>query len=533
MSALSSPQPPAVAQNAVAGGHLEMAADLASGSLLARSTIWNLIGYAAPLLVAVVVIPYLIRRLGTAEYGVLTIAWGIVGYFGVFDMGLSNAVTKFVAERIGRDAPGEINDIFHTGLALLLGSSVCGALLLVLLARPLAYSWLSVPPDLRGQTCTVFRLFALALPFVVSVACFRGTLGAYQRFDVINKIQIAVGSVSFAGPALVALFSRNLIPIVAFLVASRAVTWLIYLYCCFQVMPALSTRFRPRRKMIRPLVTFGGWISICNLLDPIFLCSDRFMLGAVVSMNAVAYYATPFDMVVRLWLIPDALNTALFPAYASSMKRDGRRATELLEKAGHYLFPLIFAPVLLVILFARQILTLWISASFAAHSAIVLQWLAVGVLLSSLARVPWTVLVAHRPDLPAKLVLFEAPVYLALLYGFIRLYGLEGAAMAWTGRCAFNCAVLHAMTWRALTDSYRAIKKNGAMLAIGLLTLAGTVMLPGAIGARALYLALALAVAVGITWFGVMSAEERRELVPASHFSRGLRARPAQPRTVN
>ena len=135
MSVLSSPQPLSAAPNAVAGSHHEMAADLAPGSLLARSTIWNLIGYAAPLLVAVVVIPYLIRRLGTAEYGVLTIAWGIVGYFGVFDMGLSNAVTKFVAERIGRDAPGEINDIFHTGLGLLLGSSLCGALLLVLLAR--------------------------------------------------------------------------------------------------------------------------------------------------------------------------------------------------------------------------------------------------------------------------------------------------------------------------------------------------------------------------------------------------------------
>src|SRR5579862_1531054 len=62
-----------------------------SGELLARNTIWNLVGYATPLLVAVLVIPFLIRDLGTAKYGVLTIAWGIVGYFGIFDMGLSNA----------------------------------------------------------------------------------------------------------------------------------------------------------------------------------------------------------------------------------------------------------------------------------------------------------------------------------------------------------------------------------------------------------------------------------------------------------
>jgi O-antigen/teichoic acid export membrane protein len=484
-----------------------------------RSTIWNLTGYIAPLVVAVVVIPFLIKRLGTPEYGVLTIAWGIVGYFGVFDMGLSNAITKFVAERIGRGSPAEINDIFHTGLALLLGSSLSGAILLALLARPLAYSWLSVPADLRAQTCTVFHLFAVALPFVVSVACFRGTLGAYQRFDVINKVQIAIGTVSFAGPALVSIFSRNLIPIVAFLLASRVVAWLIYLYCCVQVLPSFSIRFRPRRRMVRPLVTFGGWLSISNLLDPLFLYSDRFILGSIVSMSAVAYYGTSIDIVCRLWLIPDALNTALFPAYASSMKRDGRRATELLEKAGHYLFPVVFAPVLLLVLFARPILAMWIDQSFAIHSAIVLQWLAVSVLFSSLARVPLTLLVAHRPDVPAKLVMCEAPMYLGLLYILIRLYGAEGAAIAWTCRSAFNCAVLHTMTLRALPDSYRAIKKNAAMLAMGVATMAGAAILPTAIGPRALYLGLALLVVVSAVWFWVMSAEERRELVPASNFS--------------
>ena len=44
--------------------------------------------------------------------------------------------------------------------------------------------------------------------------------------------------------------------------------------------------------MVGPLITFGGWMSICNLLDPLFLYSDRMILGVVVSMNAVAFYAT-------------------------------------------------------------------------------------------------------------------------------------------------------------------------------------------------------------------------------------------------
>ena len=64
---------------------------LTRGSLLARNTVWNLIGYGAPLVVAVFAIPLLVRGLGTSRFGVLTLAWVLVGYLSIFDLGLSRA----------------------------------------------------------------------------------------------------------------------------------------------------------------------------------------------------------------------------------------------------------------------------------------------------------------------------------------------------------------------------------------------------------------------------------------------------------
>src|ERR1700721_1064989 len=53
---------------------------LTSGRLLARNTIWNLLGSGAPMIVAVFCIPILIRGLGTDRFGVLTLAWALIGY---------------------------------------------------------------------------------------------------------------------------------------------------------------------------------------------------------------------------------------------------------------------------------------------------------------------------------------------------------------------------------------------------------------------------------------------------------------------
>ena len=490
--------------------------NVSSNRRLARNTLWNLMGYVAPLAVAVVVVPLLIKHLGTAKYGILTIAWSVVGYFGIFDMGLSNALTKFIAERIGYDSEGEIEAIFQTGFLLLAASSICAGIGLAVIARPLAYRWLSVPVELRSDTHRVFVIFALVLPFVVSVACFRGTLGAYQRFDLINKIQIVTGLLSFGSPAVVLLFSHRLVPIVTMIALCRVGSWAAYLYCCSQVLPSFDLAWHARRALVKPLITFGGWISVCNVAEPFFLYSDRFILASLVSVSAVAYYATPFDVVVRLWSIPDALNSALFPLYAAGLRNNTNRVLGLFEKAGHYIFPVTFAPVLFAVLFAGDILGLWIDRAFASHSAVVLQWLAVGVLFSSMARVPWTLLVAYRPDLPAKLVTFEAPVYVTALYFMISHYGLTGAAIAWTMRTAFNCTLLHVMTWLTMPGSARAVKKNGALLIMAILVLIGALFVPPELAARGLYWVCAFASCVCVTWFFVMSAEERAELIAAA-----------------
>src|SRR5512145_213743 len=72
------------------------------GRHLARNAALNLAGQAAPLLVGVLCIPPVIAGLGAERFGLLALAWAVLGYFSVFDLGLGRATTKFVAEALGR-----------------------------------------------------------------------------------------------------------------------------------------------------------------------------------------------------------------------------------------------------------------------------------------------------------------------------------------------------------------------------------------------------------------------------------------------
>jgi len=71
-------------------------------STLARNTILNFVGQALPLLVGFLTIPITIQWLGADRFGIISIVWVIIGYFGFFDLGLGRATTKFVAEAFGK-----------------------------------------------------------------------------------------------------------------------------------------------------------------------------------------------------------------------------------------------------------------------------------------------------------------------------------------------------------------------------------------------------------------------------------------------
>ena len=92
------------------------AQELTQGRLLARNTILNVLGYSLPMLVAIFAIPPLVKGLGTERFGILTLAWVIIGYLSLFDLGLGRALTKLVAEKLGTGQTQKIPALIWTSL---------------------------------------------------------------------------------------------------------------------------------------------------------------------------------------------------------------------------------------------------------------------------------------------------------------------------------------------------------------------------------------------------------------------------------
>jgi len=210
---------------------------LTSGRLLARNTVWNLLGSGAPMVVAVFCIPILIRGLGKERFGVLALAWALIGYASLFDLGLGRALTQLVARKLGAGEEREVPTLVWTSLLLMLLLGLLGTATLIVLAPWLVHRALHVPGALQRETLQSFYLLGLSIPVVISTAGLRGLLEAHQRFGLINALRIPMGVFTFAGPLLILPFSRSLFPVVGILVAGRLIGWAAHLLVCFRVAP--------------------------------------------------------------------------------------------------------------------------------------------------------------------------------------------------------------------------------------------------------------------------------------------------------
>lgn len=420
-----------------------------------RNIAWNFLGSALPLAIGLLLIPALINAIGIERFGLLAIAWVLVGYFSFFDMGLSRALTQIVSEKLSGKSPEEIPHIIRTASNLMWWLGILGGIVVWQITPWLVQDVLKISAELRQETIQAFRILAFSIPFVVSTSGLRGIMEAFQLFKQASLIRMALGFGTFAGPFIASLFDPSLVYIAYSLVIVRLGVWWWHRLIVRNRHELDWKKARFTKALIPQLFSFGAWMALSNIISPLMVYLDRFLIGALLTVGTVTYYVVPYEVITKLWIIPSALAGVLFPLFAKEwlyapdttayMLRQGVIATLVL------LFPLTF----IASAFSPELLGLWLDQTFSENSAVVLSWIAAGVLVNSAAQIIYALVQGTgRADWTAKLHIAEAVPYWILLWFALTNYGIQGAAVAWFMRVAVDAVGL-AFAATRINSNYR------------------------------------------------------------------------------
>ncbi|HEY1998030.1 flippase [Paraburkholderia sp.] len=390
----------------------------------------NLLGTVVPIAISLVTVPSYLFTLGAARYGVMNLVWTLIGYFGVLDMGISLATENRISiARAAHDPSNErVEQVFFSALFVNFMTGVFGALLLW--GASLSYlSWFGhLSPAFNQEVRASLPWLAAAIPLANLTWVLAGSLTGAERFAVFNLNQV-LGMATFQCLPLAAAhwISPTLPVVIATAVATRFFGAIVFGISTWRVLGLTRWR-RPRWPIIKELFHYGSWIVIGGSAEMFAASLDRVIIGTMLGARAVAYYATPQNLVGRLSVLPTAVMRTLFPRLSASSQVDAHE----LARQGIALVAGVLTPATIVAICALQpFLTWWVGSEIALQGVSAGRIVALSVWVGSTASVVRVLLQAQAdPGRAARISMVQLPVLALLLWAGISTFGLIGAAFA-------------------------------------------------------------------------------------------------------
>lgn len=409
---------------------------------LIKNTSYNLIGFAVPTLIALPCLGILSRWLSMEEFGVFTLTFAILGYASIFDGGLSRAVTREVS--IYRENYDEKIKILGTSNFLILIFGMLASLLLFIFASSVA-QLLNISSIYLTTVTLSLKILSFSIPLYLLNLIWIGYLEGMENFFVVN-IQKSIGNTLIVLlPVLFCIYEKSLLLAVMGMVFGRLISLIITFFICFKEI--LGSKLYFDKNVSNRLFKFGGWITVSNIISPLMVNMDKFIISNILGANKVAIYTAPAEGVTRLVNIPIALSKVLFPKIVSSgtLKEQAD-----LERKSYAIVAIFCAPIVfLIFLYAHEIMAIWMGEEYGAMTENILKILIVGFYFNALAQIPYTILQSKGFSKQTAMIhLLEIIPYFISIYFAAVYFGIVGVAVVWVLRVFVDMVLLMVFNYK-------------------------------------------------------------------------------------
>jgi O-antigen/teichoic acid export membrane protein len=375
--------------------------------------------------------PYLLARLGIERFGVWALLGAAVGIVGLCDLGVRNAVVRYLAgdlEVPGR--PGEARSILSTSFYFYLGFSlVVGSMLLVVRERLLAL--LGIPPELRHEAAAAFPICVLSFLVTQLLAVFPAVCDARRRMDLMNGLGVLSLLVSTAltvvaverGGGLPAIALAQLFGVVLYHTLAARVAR--------RMSGPLGISLRNFSwKWLASLAGFGTRLQLsawCAVVNRQF---DKLLLSRWAGLGFVGSYEISARAVWHVGSIPTLLTAVLLPASSHlAAIGDEARLVRLYRRAQRYGLLVTIPPFLFIAVYAHAVVVAWIGRADPL-AVVFVQLLAAGYLVNSFTNaIGFVCQGIGRADIQAKQSVAQLLANVVLSVALFQWLGPYGAAL--------------------------------------------------------------------------------------------------------
>lgn len=265
---------------------------------------------------AFVLVPIVLRIVGTSIYGAWLGSGNIVGWLGVLEMGTASIMIQRIASAYGRSDRQSMADYFVTGLivqGMLVVLFMAGASVLA----PFVPKWMGIhePDGAILSWCFVLASFANCLSILNNGVA--GFAQAMQRTIFLNIVTAVCTLIGF-GTTIALLISGDGLWSLPLGLIVRNVILLsangIYARRIYRTYVAVSARISP--EVVRDLRSLVGPVFLANLGNAAMSKSDVALVAILIRPEAATIYALTRRAAEVIMMLLDRTGAAVFGGFA-------------------------------------------------------------------------------------------------------------------------------------------------------------------------------------------------------------------------
>lgn len=376
--------------------------------------------------------PYIIRKLGTDAYGILSLLVVLSGYLSFLDLGFGWGLIKYIAEFRAKDDREAIKKTVETSLFVFLSLGLVASLALILSASWVTNSVFNIPRILVPEAVKAIRIsavgFLLTFLVVVLSAFFKGM----QRFDLSNITQTFFTSSYALGAVILLFFGKGLIEIVWLSLILSGLALLAHIFLANRLLPGVARLPRFHKSYFKMLAGFSFFSMLSRLGMVAIYQIDKFFVGYFLPISMLSYYVVPFSLSQKLNFFGSNIVSVTMPfateKISTGQAQSFRKSYYRIAKS---LWLLTLAPTLVVLVFSNQILQLWITPEFSRQGTIPLIFLAAGFFIISVAGVEAVSIDASgKPQVNALFLITAGSANFMFCWLLTKYFSITGTSVA-------------------------------------------------------------------------------------------------------
>ncbi len=396
-----------------------------------KNSIYGALGFILPLLITLLLTPYMVHKLSPEIYGIYILSSSLMGLMSFMDLGLGQGIIKFVAEYEAKKDFVSIKNVISTSLSIYMVMGVAGAIIIYIFADSLA-SLFKVNDRYKTLAIYVFHITALGffINFITSI--FAYIPHALQRYDISTKIRVTILLLLSISIVWLLYMDYGLKEIMISSVIFGVIKLAVYFVIFRRMLPEVHFKIWFDYNVFKKIFSFSMFTAINSITGNIVFRIDKMIISSFLGTVAVTYYTIPFMMIQAGFSLVGSFMQFLFPA-VSSLSSLGLKDTlnELYKNSLRYTAILSSILTIIFITSGESFLTLWMGTEFALQAKKLVPILAVIFFFHCLS-IPafYTYNGLGYPKVNMISSFIGSSLYLIVALKFIPLFGLIGASLS-------------------------------------------------------------------------------------------------------